>query len=469
MGGASGRTARMHVLARLPPQPACSGGAPSFGAEAPLAAPTGAEAYAQQQEQQQQQQASGGGSGSGQRDAGWQDMSALRRALPPAALLEGGAGDGEDDDDEEEGGEEGGEEGEDDWSRRPDSSMMDPAELPLCSQYSAAGRCTRGDDCPLIHGDLCEVRALAGDGWGWQAGAEAGAGAGAGWGSGGRGCPGPAAACCALPAAGPRLNGAAAQRHSAAASRGRPRRPLPAAGAAAAADVPPLCHPPVQPRGGGGAPAAVRRTVHAAGGAQAQRCGGVQHLLRAGGWVGPAAPAALCSSPAALSTAPAALSAALLQLLQLSCSSCSSCSSLYSSCSSLCSSLQLSLQLSAALCSSLCSLPAPLLHLSLASQRAALLLPAPPCSPLRAPRAAAVTPGNAAAEGRRTCRCCARLLPQVMSKANPSERRFGLMACEHAFCLGCIRAWRSTSTADVDSVGCCRLLLPCAAVQALRT
>jgi hypothetical protein len=41
----------------------------------------------------------------------------------------------------------------------------------------------------------------------------------------------------------------------------------------------------------------------------------------------------------------------------------------------------------------------------------------------------------------------------VMSKANPAERRFGLMACEHAFCLGCIRSWRSTTHgADVDSV-----------------
>jgi E3 ubiquitin-protein ligase makorin len=41
-------------------------------------------------------------------------------------------------------------------------------------------------------------------------------------------------------------------------------------------------------------------------------------------------------------------------------------------------------------------------------------------------------------------------LPQVLGKPEMSARRFGLMACEHAFCLGCIRNWRST--AEVDKV-----------------
>ncbi|KAF6262683.1 hypothetical protein COO60DRAFT_1699128 [Scenedesmus sp. NREL 46B-D3] len=36
----------------------------------------------------------------------------------------------------------------------------------------------------------------------------------------------------------------------------------------------------------------------------------------------------------------------------------------------------------------------------------------------------------------------------VLGKAELSARRFGLMACEHAFCLGCIRNWRSTAEVD---------------------
>lgn len=41
---------------------------------------------------------------------------------------------------------------------------------------------------------------------------------------------------------------------------------------------------------------------------------------------------------------------------------------------------------------------------------------------------------------------------QVLSHANPADRKFGLLACDHAFCLGCIRTWRSTGTADIDTV-----------------
>ena len=45
--------------------------------------------------------------------------------------------------------------------------------------------------------------------------------------------------------------------------------------------------------------------------------------------------------------------------------------------------------------------------------------------------------------------CCI-CLERVMEKANPAERRFGLLACHHAFCLGCIRNWRSQNTSGVD-------------------
>lgn len=48
---------------------------------------------------------------------------------------------------------------------------------------------------------------------------------------------------------------------------------------------------------------------------------------------------------------------------------------------------------------------------------------------------------------------CSVCLETVLSKANPADRRFGLLSCEHAFCLPCIRGWRSTLTggADVDT------------------
>ena len=41
-----------------------------------------------------------------------------------------------------------------------------------------------------------------------------------------------------------------------------------------------------------------------------------------------------------------------------------------------------------------------------------------------------------------------------MEKENPSERRFGLLSCDHPFCLACVRGWRShmDGGADVDSV-----------------
>lgn len=36
--------------------------------------------------------------------------------------------------------------------------VVDPADIPLCASYARAGACPAGDDCVLIHGDLCEVR-----------------------------------------------------------------------------------------------------------------------------------------------------------------------------------------------------------------------------------------------------------------------------------------------------------------------
>jgi hypothetical protein len=32
----------------------------------------------------------------------------------------------------------------------------DPADLPLCSHFTAAGTCPRGDGCHQIHGDFCD-------------------------------------------------------------------------------------------------------------------------------------------------------------------------------------------------------------------------------------------------------------------------------------------------------------------------
>lgn len=48
-----------------------------------------------------------------------------------------------------------------------------------------------------------------------------------------------------------------------------------------------------------------------------------------------------------------------------------------------------------------------------------------------------------------TVECCI-CLERVMEKANPAARRFGLLACHHAFCLGCIRNWRSQNTSGMD-------------------
>lgn len=47
---------------------------------------------------------------------------------------------------------------------------------------------------------------------------------------------------------------------------------------------------------------------------------------------------------------------------------------------------------------------------------------------------------------------CGICFEKVMSKADMSARRFGLMACDHAFCLGCIRNWRATGEVDAKTV-----------------
>ena len=49
---------------------------------------------------------------------------------------------------------------------------------------------------------------------------------------------------------------------------------------------------------------------------------------------------------------------------------------------------------------------------------------------------------------------CSICLEKVLNKAG--DRKFGLLNCEHPFCLSCIRNWRSqTGVADVDSVRTC--------------
>lgn len=58
------------------------------------------------------------------------------------------------------------------------------------------------------------------------------------------------------------------------------------------------------------------------------------------------------------------------------------------------------------------------------------------------------------------CAQCGICLERVMGKQPPSARKFGLLACEHAFCLACIRSWRGTGdsapTTDTvqSTIGC---------------
>ena len=45
---------------------------------------------------------------------------------------------------------------------------------------------------------------------------------------------------------------------------------------------------------------------------------------------------------------------------------------------------------------------------------------------------------------------CGICLERVLDKQPSSARTFGLLTCEHAFCLGCIKAWRSKTDGVVD-------------------
>lgn len=47
---------------------------------------------------------------------------------------------------------------------------------------------------------------------------------------------------------------------------------------------------------------------------------------------------------------------------------------------------------------------------------------------------------------------CGICLEKVLTRPEMSQRRFGLMACEHAFCLNCIRNWRATGEVDAKTV-----------------
>ena len=47
---------------------------------------------------------------------------------------------------------------------------------------------------------------------------------------------------------------------------------------------------------------------------------------------------------------------------------------------------------------------------------------------------------------------CAICYEKVLAKPQMSQRRFGLMPCEHPFCLSCIRNWRATGEVDAKTV-----------------
>ena len=57
--------------------------------------------------------------------------------------------------------------------------------------------------------------------------------------------------------------------------------------------------------------------------------------------------------------------------------------------------------------------------------------------------------------------CCV-CMEHVLEKPTAAERTFGLLSCEHAFCLGCIRGWRShhEGGADTDTVSTMTSLFP---------
>lgn len=45
---------------------------------------------------------------------------------------------------------------------------------------------------------------------------------------------------------------------------------------------------------------------------------------------------------------------------------------------------------------------------------------------------------------------CGICYERVLEKTNPADRKFGLLSCDHAFCLGCIRSWRQNTLGEAD-------------------
>lgn len=52
---------------------------------------------------------------------------------------------------------------------------------------------------------------------------------------------------------------------------------------------------------------------------------------------------------------------------------------------------------------------------------------------------------------------CGICMEKVLAKLNPADRRFGLLQCDHSFCIRCIRNWRSAGEADISAVRACPL------------
>ena len=51
-----------------------------------------------------------------------------------------------------------------------DELIVDPADVGLCPDWERRGTCRREDDCPLIHGDFCEVGLSSRGRGGWSCG-----------------------------------------------------------------------------------------------------------------------------------------------------------------------------------------------------------------------------------------------------------------------------------------------------------
>jgi E3 ubiquitin-protein ligase makorin len=58
---------------------------------------------------------------------------------------------------------------------------------------------------------------------------------------------------------------------------------------------------------------------------------------------------------------------------------------------------------------------------------------------------------------------CGICMERVLEKARPADRRFGLLSCDHAFCLPCIRSWRGNAAGGFDVDGAVRACPVCRA------